>query len=310
MTGKPSELSAAVIICTRNRPGILLRCLMCLRAQTRQPDEIIVVDNSDSAVHEEIVASVAEFGVKLLRFEGGLGSLPAMRNVGLDEASSDVVAYLDDDGFASPIWLEEILAGYYVSPDIHGVTGRIEQGELAHDDGSAAPRCGRFSVIRGPYGNFNYDTTRSFTVEQFQGTNMTFLRSAVVAMGGWDPAINGGYGSSEDLSICLGITANGGELLYNPRALVVHGLAPREAGVPRQLASSPVFACFNTRCYTYLMLKYNLMRPWSLTALLFLGVRVRRCIFPEVRVDWRTRFESAIAVFRGFLLGIRLSKAD
>ncbi len=80
----------SIIIPTKNEEHFLANLLESIQNQTVQPNEIIVADAKSTDRTREIAK---EFGAKVI--EGGL---PAFgRNAGADEASSDVLLFLDAD---------------------------------------------------------------------------------------------------------------------------------------------------------------------------------------------------------------------
>jgi glycosyltransferase involved in cell wall biosynthesis len=90
-----------VIVCTRHRPDQLGRCLAALARLEGPNPELIVVDNTHGDPQAELLASragaryVVEPEVRLSR----------ARNRGIEEATTDVIAFLDDDALADPDWL-------------------------------------------------------------------------------------------------------------------------------------------------------------------------------------------------------------
>ncbi len=98
---KPN-LTAAVVICTRNRPIALRKCLEAVARLTRTPDEVVVVDNSSGDKETESAAREYSARYTLEPIEG----LSRARNRGLIEGNSDIVAYLDDDAMPDERWLE------------------------------------------------------------------------------------------------------------------------------------------------------------------------------------------------------------
>src|SRR4051794_36948684 len=105
------NLTVTVIIVTLNRPGCVERCLKCLALQTRRAEQVIVVDASPDDLTKKIVAQFD--GVLYLRNDNGIGKMTVSRNIGLRQASGDIIAYIDDDAFAEPKWLEELLPAYH-----------------------------------------------------------------------------------------------------------------------------------------------------------------------------------------------------
>jgi glycosyltransferase involved in cell wall biosynthesis len=79
-----------VVVTTRDRPIMLARALSSLLAQTRQPDQIVVVDDGGSE------ALTLPDGVQLVRLDVSAGVCVA-RNVGLEHLETDAVMFLDDD---------------------------------------------------------------------------------------------------------------------------------------------------------------------------------------------------------------------
>jgi glycosyltransferase involved in cell wall biosynthesis len=96
-----------VVIPARDRPRLLARAIRSAQRQGATPAAIIVVDDrSDPPLHP------AQYGpapVQTLRLEDGTGA-GAARNLGLDAASTSVVAFLDSDDWWSPDYLAQQLA--------------------------------------------------------------------------------------------------------------------------------------------------------------------------------------------------------
>src|SRR4051812_18815161 len=102
------NLSCSVIICTRNRSAQLEKCLAAVAGQTLKPAEVIVIDNAPE--DETTKETASRWGVSYF-VEPRLG-LSRARNRGAAEASSDIVAYIDDDALPSLDWLEKFLAAF------------------------------------------------------------------------------------------------------------------------------------------------------------------------------------------------------
>ncbi len=101
-------MSVAVIIPTYHRPDGLRAALDSVREQNRQPDEIIVVDNSRDASARPVCEALAEPGLRYVH-EPRPGVANA-RNAALAATKARYIAFLDDDEIASPGWLAALLA--------------------------------------------------------------------------------------------------------------------------------------------------------------------------------------------------------
>src|SRR5262245_3650710 len=113
-------LTASVVICTRDRPNKLERCLSSFRLQSVQPAEIIVVDNASKGLQTRDVALAA--GAIYVREDRP--GLDIARNRGARRAASEIVAYTDDDVVLHPRWLERLLTAFE-EPSVGAVTGLL-----------------------------------------------------------------------------------------------------------------------------------------------------------------------------------------
>lgn len=113
------SITASVIICAYNYARFLPDCLESVMAQTRPPDEIIVVDDGSTDGTPDIVAGFAR--VKYIRQQrtGKAGAF----NRGFSASEGDLICHLDADDFWLPTKLEETI----------GVLSQGEAGGLTHD---------------------------------------------------------------------------------------------------------------------------------------------------------------------------------
>ena len=95
----------SVIIPARDDAEFLRACLAALALQTRQADEIVVVDNASS---DETAQVARQAGARVV-FEPLWGT-PAAAAAGFDAAGGDVLARLDADSLPPPDWLERVEA--------------------------------------------------------------------------------------------------------------------------------------------------------------------------------------------------------
>ncbi|OGJ37401.1 MAG: hypothetical protein A3A82_02765 [Candidatus Pacebacteria bacterium RIFCSPLOWO2_01_FULL_47_12] len=113
----------SVVICTNLlRKKQLRRCLLSVLCQTTQPNEVLII--SHGVIDKKAFDFVRAF--KLLRIIHTNAKNPAeLRNIAIKLALSKIIAFIDDDAFASRMWIENILATFAKnSPAI--VTGPIQ----------------------------------------------------------------------------------------------------------------------------------------------------------------------------------------
>ncbi len=125
--------TVTVVICTRNRPILLQKCLAAVSRLDPAANQVLVVDNSegDDDTRKVALAYGARYTLEPVR------GLSRARNRGIAECDTDIVAFLDDDVIPAPDWLGFLLvpfnderigatAGGVITPDSHN-TGGLEQ---------------------------------------------------------------------------------------------------------------------------------------------------------------------------------------
>ncbi|WP_460571116.1 glycosyltransferase family 2 protein [Humibacter soli] len=212
-----SSTTAAVLIATYNRPAYLNTCLEHLERQTVAPMQIIVVDSSPDD-RSEVIAR--KFEVTYLRNPLGRGHTATSRMLGVAAADDvDVIAFLDDDAYAEPDWLEQLLSRYD-DPGIGGVGGRASNGQPGEEH-QGLDAIGKFLPDGTLTGNFAADPGIDVSVDHFLGANMSLRLSAVHAVGGIQDYYPGTC-LREESEIALRLRLAGYRLIYTPAALVEH----------------------------------------------------------------------------------------
>lgn len=220
--GLRGSASIDVVICTKDRPVELTRCIESILAQSWPADRILVIDAgapTTSAIPE---------GVEVARSYPGL---TVQRNKSLDLTRNDLVAFVDDDTELEQDYLKEVLACFAGKPNCVGVGGNIVNDPvrplmsiwyrrvfaLAEADGRLR-LSGEANYLRHPAA-----PTR---VDVLSGSNMVFRRDAVEGLR-FDERFDG-YGYMEDVDFCLQASIRG-DLWAIPTARIVHS----EAAVSR-----------------------------------------------------------------------------
>jgi GT2 family glycosyltransferase len=218
---RPSSVS--LVICTRDRPRELARCLSSLSGQTVRPNEVVVVDNASLTQDTQEVCRQA--GVIYVR-EPRPG-LDIARNSGARAAKNEIVAYTDDDVVLHPRWLER-LAAAFDAPGIWAVTGLVLPAELATPAQWHFERYWGFGrgFQRIDFGaDFLQATEKSGCPTWLigAGASMAFRRTVFAKSGYFDERLDvGAAGCSGDSEFWHRILCEGGTCRYEPSAVAFH----------------------------------------------------------------------------------------
>lgn len=98
-----NRLTVSVIIPTFNRSTLLREAIDSLLAQTRIPDEIIVVNDGST---DDTMSVLSQYNAPVAAVHKSNGGQPAARNAGLDIATGDLITFLDDDDSLTPDSIE------------------------------------------------------------------------------------------------------------------------------------------------------------------------------------------------------------
>jgi GT2 family glycosyltransferase len=294
-----------VAIITRNRDDLISICLNHIFKQSVLPNQVIVVDDSKNNKTHKIIKDKFN-SVDYFHVNFNLGDLPKMRNYAIKKCTTDIIAFIDDDGFADIKWLENIKKTFESDNSIPAVGGRIIQGDESKYD-SINPNCGLYNFYRWSYGSSNITHNNNINVKQFQGTNMNFKMSVLNEIGNYDELLCHGYASFEDTEICLRIYNKYGNLVFCPSAIVTHGLAPREKGFPRNMSSAK-FVLSYARNGTYTLLKNYYKNISAIFCLFFLVPIVN---FKRIFIDYNSKINFSnffqikrYLIFFNFILGL------
>ena len=200
-------IESSLVIITLNRPALLEESLASLELQSRQLDEIVVVDNGPS---EETARVVREFESRLpvRRVEESRRGYGFARNRGLQEARGDILLSMDDDCYAHKDWVGDLLRP-------------LNEGEAEIAGGSRT--CGtkglaaRLDYLCTDAPVLHPELPRGY-VDALSTSNLAMLRSVVDRVGEFDESL----ATCEDRDFCRRARSLGYRILFEPSATVRH----------------------------------------------------------------------------------------
>jgi len=105
-------VTVSVILSTHDRPESLCRAVEALAAQTRPPEELILVNDGREDVPRDIPEIARAVGVECRLLRQRVASLPASRNRGAAAAAGSVLLFADDDVLFPPDYLARLAELY------------------------------------------------------------------------------------------------------------------------------------------------------------------------------------------------------
>ncbi len=221
--------SISVVIPTKNRPHDLVNAVTSLLDQIRRPDEIIIVDQSNTPESEDRIARVFdEYGNADVRLgyirDETISGASAARNFGVRMSTGDVIAFLDDDVVLETGFVRELLDAYDCGANITGVSGTVTN----YRKPSWLQRFLRATFWRGPFHDerqpiyWSAEQLRDanpIRVRKFGSGGMSLRRSAL-ALVQFDENLKG-VPPGEDVDLCCRLPETA-RLVIAPRARYEH----------------------------------------------------------------------------------------
>ncbi len=99
-------MDISVIMLTYNREKLVGRAIESILSQTFQNFEFIIVDNGSTDQSGQIADKYAGQDSRIRVIHKERGNIGSGRNAGLDAAKGDFIAFIDDDDYTEPNYLE------------------------------------------------------------------------------------------------------------------------------------------------------------------------------------------------------------
>lgn len=218
--------SVCVVIVSWQRPQYVRSCLRSLSALSLGPREIVVVDASSDDETRLVVANFP--GVTHVPFPEGAGRMTRSRNIGLLHASSDIIAFIDDDTVVRDGWLEGIRAPFR-EQEVGAVAGRTCNGHPG-ESAEGVDNIGRLLPDGQLTGFFAADPGDAIDVAHGIGANMAFRKQVLGELGGFRDDFLGVGGVREDTDAFFRVGALGYRIVFSPAGAVNHLGAPHVRG--------------------------------------------------------------------------------
>jgi glycosyltransferase involved in cell wall biosynthesis len=204
LRGRPWP-SVSVVVASYNGAATLGQCLSSLERLSYPDYEVIVVDDGSTDATGDIAR---RHRVRYVRSDRN-GGLSRARNLGIEAARGEIIAFIDCDAYADPDWLRFLV----LSLVEHGAAGTGGPNLSPPEDGFLA-RC----VNHAP-GNPTHVLLDDVLAEHVPGCNMAFRKDALQKIGLFNPTHRT---AGDDVEICWKLQVHDERIAFSPAAIVWH----------------------------------------------------------------------------------------
>ena len=264
---KMVDPTVSIIIITRNRPAVLQHCLAHVLDQPYPHKQVIVVDSSSNDESERVVAQYPEVICVRLPVQRTIHeNRPQARNAGLAVSSGELIAFIDDDAMVQPGWPDALLATYQ-DETVGAAGGRVIS--------TPKPYCDMITgspiLVARPDGraiieNIGSSSKAQIEVDWLPGCNMSFRRTALEQVGGFDPGLTFNN-LRDDTDICLRVQRAGWRIVFDPAMAVIH----LNVHHGRDFQERPFIQLAGGRNITYFTIKHFGLNPYTFACQLVLA---------------------------------------
>jgi GT2 family glycosyltransferase len=225
LSGEEPAETVSIIIPVYNEVNYTQSCLEELRKTLPQNfrGEIIVVDDASSDETPAVLKQFAETDerIKVLRNPENAGFI-ASCNRGAQEASGEIIVFLNNDTLPVEGWLPPLLRVLRDKPGAGAVGGKLvypdgtlqEAGGVIFSDGSGCNFGKHEKAPNAPLYNFLRE------VDYCSGALLATRRALFLELGGFDTRFQPAY--YEDADYCFSLRARGYRVYYQPESVIVH----------------------------------------------------------------------------------------
>lgn len=214
MNGVSPLPASSLIICSRNRPRLLLETVKSVLRGENVPTEIMIIDQSVEP-HAELAATKPEHSCDIRYIHSKTIGVGTARNLGIASSQYPILIFIDDDMFVEPDWFRNMVNAIIKAGAHSVVTGQVRAGESEVHKGSA-PSIKDDNQPTVYKGRLDRDVL-------FTG-NMGAYRSVFEDVGVFDERLGPGtdFPAAEDNDLCFRLLEHGYCIYYVPDAIVYH----------------------------------------------------------------------------------------
>jgi O-antigen biosynthesis protein len=207
-----------ILVCTKNRPDLLLQCLQSLTGLDFDSFEVVVVDNGSTDF--QIPEITTDFSIRY--FRQPVQGISYARNSILANCAGEFVALIDDDAIAHRDWLKFAMRSFTADSKVGCVTGKILPLQIQNEWQERYFEEGWLPSWEDAK-NFTLANYDPFDTPAGAGTNIV-ARKSILLQCGFPEFFGAGtpVGAEDDHYLFYRVLKLGWKLQYNPESIVYH----------------------------------------------------------------------------------------
>ena len=214
MNVKTTLPKSSLIICSKDRPKLLLETVESVLRGNQVPTEMVIVDQSANP-HPVLFEMKPERCCEIRYIHSTSVGVGAGRNLGIASARYDILVFIDDDMFVEPDWFSHLVEAVIKAGPCNVITGQVLSGE-SEVPGGTAPSIKKDhqpAVYRGRIGK-----------DVLYTGNMGAFKSVFDEVGIFDERLGPGtaFPAAEDNDLGFRLLEHGYCIGYVPNAIVYH----------------------------------------------------------------------------------------
>ena len=298
-----STLAATIsaVIPTKNRPEDLKRAVLSVLSQSRLPEQLLIIDQSESPESREIVGQLVpqDSAIALVYvLDTSITGLVDAKRHSLSIASGDLICFLEDDIILEGTYFEEIVKGFAHHPQMLGCCGVVTNVPLQPAGYQAMHGLfhrGIFADKRVEiFGNLSQAGVELIQSDMISG-GMSAWKREVFDRVGFD-TVNG-FHLYEDNDFSTRVARVFGARLYvNPNARLEHHPSARNRSSAGVFQEKKIVAQF-----TY----YKKRRDWPWATLSFAWLMVGQLFEAGYQAVSRKSWSPLVGYVKGFIAGMK-----
>ena len=205
------EISVSVVIACPKSSWMLSECLAALKRQTFRNFEVIVLPDGP----EEFAGETEGLEAKVI--PTGKVRPAEKRNIGINAAGGEVVAFIDDDAYPDDNWLEQAVR-YFSVPEIGAVGGPAITPASDPYLSRIGGRIYDNILVSGSYRYRYREGGVRLDVDDYPSCNLLVRKRLLDDIGGYRTD----FWPGEDTLLCKDIVDAGFRIVYDPWVVVSH----------------------------------------------------------------------------------------